>query len=573
MPPAAGAPADSRARLRVALLLGGFALLLATWAATRGISANWDLRNYHLYSPWAWLNDRLDRDVAPAHLQSYFNPMLHLPTYAMVRHLPGPAVTFVLALLQALVVFPLYALARRCLADQPRFEGRAMAFAVAIAGTTGATQLGELGATQGDNLLSLPLLVGLAAVLRAREAMRVSGEAASPGLPGSFACGAFLFGMVAGLKLTLAPIAFAAVLASCLPIPGRRIAHRLLPVGALAAIAGFALAAGPWMIEMFVRFGNPLFPQFASVWPDAIAPPYEVRDERFLPRSALEAFAYPITWALDPKRTSELGFLDLRVPLLYLSLLLPWWRPWPARGTPALTVLLVVALGYAGWLVLFGYYRYLAPIEMVAPLLLTWVVARSLASWRHAHVLAWVLLVLVVACTRAPRWGRAPAEGEYIQLTPAHLPAGAPVVFAGNGPLAFAALVWGEDRDYLRVSGNIQGPDKPPWHQDWRAAAALDEARVDPVAVFQDPPRAMVAHYARFGLDLQVDRCERLRSNLIRPVDPPAWTCPLARVQPARVALGRARAEWLERCSFGGEEPGACRALRAGPIGAAAEGR
>ena len=51
---------------------------------------NWDLRNYHLYNAFAWLDGRVSRDLFAAGYQSYFNPLLDLPYYVLsVQLLPG----------------------------------------------------------------------------------------------------------------------------------------------------------------------------------------------------------------------------------------------------------------------------------------------------------------------------------------------------------------------------------------------------------------------------------------------------------------------------------------------------
>ena len=50
----------------------------------QGMDANWDLRNYHLYNPHAWLTGRDSLDVAAAQLQSFHNPLLDVPLYLLV---------------------------------------------------------------------------------------------------------------------------------------------------------------------------------------------------------------------------------------------------------------------------------------------------------------------------------------------------------------------------------------------------------------------------------------------------------------------------------------------------------
>ena len=56
-------------------LLGGIAALAL------GQDANWDLRVYHYYNPFAFLNDRLNFDIMPALNPTFHNPFLDLPAY------------------------------------------------------------------------------------------------------------------------------------------------------------------------------------------------------------------------------------------------------------------------------------------------------------------------------------------------------------------------------------------------------------------------------------------------------------------------------------------------------------
>ena len=50
----------------------------------QGTDANFDLKNYHLYNAFAFLENRLFFDVAPADQQSFLNPLADLPYYWLV---------------------------------------------------------------------------------------------------------------------------------------------------------------------------------------------------------------------------------------------------------------------------------------------------------------------------------------------------------------------------------------------------------------------------------------------------------------------------------------------------------
>jgi hypothetical protein len=77
-------------------------LLFGLGALLLGQDASWDLRDYHYYNPYAFLNNRMSFDVAPAQLQTYYNPMLYIPFYFMVNYLPPPAVGLLLGTVQGI---------------------------------------------------------------------------------------------------------------------------------------------------------------------------------------------------------------------------------------------------------------------------------------------------------------------------------------------------------------------------------------------------------------------------------------------------------------------------------------
>ena len=82
--------------------LGIFVLCVAVAGAASlliGKDVNWDLRNYHYYNAFAFLNGRFGWDLAPAQIQTYFNPLGDFPFYALVNVMPGPrSVAFAMAL-------------------------------------------------------------------------------------------------------------------------------------------------------------------------------------------------------------------------------------------------------------------------------------------------------------------------------------------------------------------------------------------------------------------------------------------------------------------------------------------
>lgn len=500
-----------------ALLLAAGVLAFGFAACALGQSNNWDLRNYHWYGGWAWLQGRGQQDIAAAQAQTWFNPLLPALLYALLSSLKPALGTFLLGAIQGLNLLPLQRIARRLLPPQRCW----LAFVVAVVGATGATQRGELGATFGDNLVSLPLLAALALLLAPHDSRwRQTATGA-------------LLGLAVGIKLTAAPIAAGIAIAALAAALRRGTARADGPYLIGAAALTFLFAHGPWMWQLWRDFHNPLFPLFGPVFGGDFVAPAELRDTRWLPRSAAEWLFYPLLWAGSPRRVSELWFLDLRLPLAYVALLaLPvWWRRARAQSAqPRALVLLLTAFatGYLLWLPLFGYYRYLAVIEMLAPLLVT--LAALALPRRSGLFLAVSLLIIVGLATRAPRWGRLSEYGEhYVDVVvPSVSLEQALVIFGDGHPLAFLAPSFPPSTRFVRLRGNLLGPPLPVWALD-RLVQERIRAHHGPLFLLVAAPigAELTDALAQQGLRLH-GVCRPVRSNLFAD-EPPAQLCPLQR--------------------------------------------
>lgn len=518
--PAAQDCAASRITRGETLLLTAGVLAFGVAAYALGQSNNWDLRNYHWYDGWAWLHGRGLQDLAAAQSQTWFNPLLPALLYALLSSVKPALGTFVLGAIQGLNLLPLQRIARRLLPrDRP-----GLAFAVAVVGATGATQRGELGATFGDTLVSLPLLCALALLLAPQPSRR------------RIAAAGALLGLAVGLKLTAAPIAAGIGLTGLVACARRADARRACLALCGTALLVALLVQGPWMWQLWRDFHNPLFPQFGPLFGGDFVAPDGLRDTRWMPRTALDWLFYPLCWASAPRRVSELWFLDLRVPLAYVALLaLPlWWRRARAQAErpQALALLLVAfAASYLLWLALFGYYRYLAVVEMLAPLVFC--LAALTLPRRSGLIAAAGLLVVVGLATREPRWGRLKTYGgDYVSAT---LPAlaqqhDALVVFGDREPLGFLAPAFPDGTRFVRVLGNIIGPPLPRW--------ALDDAVQQRIRAHRGPLLLLAVHtdddvlrevLQQHGLELQPQTCARIDSNLFTAREARPLLCELHR--------------------------------------------
>ncbi|CTP88493.1 glycosyltransferase 87 family protein [Xanthomonas graminis] len=379
------------AGLAVALLGGLLSLLL-------GQDANWDLRNYHLYNGYAALHGRLGVDLAPAQLQSYFNPLLDVLHYALMSGLPAPLAGFAMGALHALAFLLLAGIAWQVL--DPRLDRARLAPWLALAGMCSAAFLSEFAGTMADNSSALPVLGALLAALHAQRRQQAAGQGVAVAW---WALAGALLGLALACKLTNALFALALGVAAL--AAGGRARQRIGGAAVLSVVTvlGFAVLAGPWLLGVWKAFGNPLFPQFNSHFLAPLAQPVALSDTRWLPQGWLQWLSWPLHFSLAPNRVGEVGLRQIVWPLLYLvglASLLRFALRRPRRPAaasdvvaPAWRALLVFfVVAYLAWQAVFSIQRYLVVPELLAPLLL-WVGLRWLLPARIAAPAArWTLI-------------------------------------------------------------------------------------------------------------------------------------------------------------------------------------
>src|SRR5579871_4265526 len=147
----------------------------AALAVAFGQDSNWDLRNYHWYNPYAFLTGRLSHDLGVAHLATFYNPLLDIPTYLAGSVLPARVMGAILGFVQGLNFFLLYGLANRVLAPiTPGWQQdhrRLAAAGVGLIGMLGGGHLALVGTTFNDNVLSLAELGGALLIVARADAL------------------------------------------------------------------------------------------------------------------------------------------------------------------------------------------------------------------------------------------------------------------------------------------------------------------------------------------------------------------------------------------------------------------
>ncbi|HYM31486.1 MAG TPA: hypothetical protein VEU47_09320 [Candidatus Cybelea sp.] len=541
-------PGGSRrvdATLLAAIGLCVLAVLCSGWLALwLGQDANWDLRNYHFYNPYAFLNGRLDFDVAPAHVATYYNPLLHVPFYWLVRAASPKLTGFVLGGAQGLNFALTLLVCWRLVPAGVVRHRLALAGGLSAAGFVGAMGLSEVGTSFGDNVLSLFVLGSLAILVWRSETLASGALRSALGL--ALVAGV-LGGVAPGLKQTAAAFAVG-LCGACLAVPGtplRRLAVAFaFGLGVLVSIAALD---GFWLLDMWRRYANPLFPYFQDVFRSPWATMGDYRDNRFTPKTVFELAALPLlfvaphlfSWAGIKAAPwgAEVAFFDLK-PLLTEALFLAWagaamWRRArrvPAAGAPpdpaggiALTF---VVLTWVVWAQLFGIYRYMVGLELVMPLSTVLLAERVFTAARMRLIVPAIAILAAAVTVKPANWGRVAWSDAYFGVPVPELrdPEHTMVLMVGPDPTAFVIPEFPKAVRFLRIEGWFTGPSAHPNRMD-RLMYRLVQAHTGPIFVlFRANEQELTASdaLASYGLEMQSPECRDLKiaieRNLVNPL-------------------------------------------------------
>lgn len=412
----------------------------------QGQDANWDLRNYHLYNPHAWLHGRLAIDIAPAQLQSWHNPLLDLPLYLMAQAgWPGLVVSLWLTLPFIVSLYCLLRIQQRMTGSSAAWTG---AFALAVIAITGAAAYPSLGTTLNDGFVAAVAMASLLLLMR-RDAPK----------PSDWLWAGLLAGAMAGLKLTAAiyclGLAGAALVACRWQDAPKRLAMLML-----GGIAGFILTYGYWGWTMQQMHGNPMFPYFNQVFHSPGALPLAHADARFRPQALVDALLTPFRLLQVSHRYSELDLRDPRLltGIVCFPLLLWLGRYWPGHKEKLRMLAAFFFVSLVVWLYLYGIYRYALPIEMLAALPLVLLLQRLPQPW--ASIALIVAAFAFVKVTVRPDWNHTRFTTPMVQVDMPALPRGSMLVVSSQEPIAYALLAVADDVPVVSIYNNFMVPER-----------------------------------------------------------------------------------------------------------------
>lgn len=243
-------------------LLAAFFLALVVFVSVpvwrQGLGLSWDSMNHHVYLGWIASESRFDRDYFAASSQSYQFPYLYWPIYQMMRlEMPGWAAGVVWSCAHALVAIPLWFCSRALICDDGVVAAIFRLSGVMLSiGTILALRAPET--TGNDLLAAIPYMSALALGLQAtrRESLDTSFR---KNVVTSVSMG-LLVGVGVAFKLSNGVLAPLLVVPCFFMAPTWKCRLALALSTVLSIGAGFLVVYGWWGWQLWLHFGNPVFP-------------------------------------------------------------------------------------------------------------------------------------------------------------------------------------------------------------------------------------------------------------------------------------------------------------------------
>ncbi len=464
-------PKKHKARSLATFLLALAPFLFGLLALYLGQDANWDFRNYHWYNAYALLNGRYDIDLLPAQTPSFYNPALDVPFFLLASHVPAKVAGFILGSVQGLNFVLIFMLAHATLRI-PNFRQKVLACAgLAALGMMGGGGIAQIGTSFYDNITSLGLFASALLVLRFWQSM----QSATPrkALFLALLCG-FPAGLMMGLKLPF--VVFSIGLCGAILFVSGPLGRRVwIAFGfGLGVLLGLTVSLGPWAWFLYETYENPLFPYFNNFFGSPLAPETSARDVQFIPWTWSDRLFFPFIFTKYPTRVGEIPWQDLRIPLLYAllplaaasRLLFGRNKRAPDRFADFVAtryLLWLAILSYGVWLFLFAIYRYLLPLEMLAPLLIVLTVGLMPLRLQTRTLLTAFLLLAVAVTVQAGNWGRKePWLGRAVEATVPEIksPENTMILMAGFDPYSHVLTAFPPEIAFVRVQSNFASPDE-----------------------------------------------------------------------------------------------------------------
>lgn len=319
-----------------------------------GQDTNWDLKNYHYYNGWAFLNNRIYIDITPNNgLHGYFSPMLDVLQYLAIHYLPAMLFAFFAGCISGCSAFICYKLNSVIFTniEDKKFRNTLILYSTVLS-ITGVANLMQVGAVTNENVIGLLLILAIYLLMKFYKNYNIYVLYVAGGL----------IGVALGFKLTAVIIAIPICV---LFIIFNFKSYKFVILFLVSIIGSFLIIDGLWMYKMYQMFGNPIYPNFGKYINPITALDFQ-RDTTFIPKDISHWILLPFYLFVPNKLTGEITISDIHFGLtiiaIILTLCLPQYQK-IRKNRNIQYIILLFLFSYACWILLFSIQRYTIVLE------------------------------------------------------------------------------------------------------------------------------------------------------------------------------------------------------------------
>ena len=189
-----------------------------------------------------------------------------------------------------------------------------------------------------------------------------------------------------------------------------------------------------------------------------------------------------------------------------------------------------MVLAYLAWVALFGIYRYLIPLEMLAPLLVVAAVGTLPLPPPVRRLTSAAVLVALMVSTVPGDWIRVPWQDKWVSVTvpPLPHPDDTLVVMAGHEPMSFMIPSFPAGTRFIRIDSTFTNPSQTGVGLNDRMRAIIEAHKGDLMVLYIPMERHdVLPKLTAYGLELDSEGCTAITSPIgSAPYD----LCPLRRL-------------------------------------------
>ena len=329
---------------------------------------NWDFANYHYYNAFAFMHHRLNFDIVPASVNTFFNPLIEMPLYFAITHLNEfPKLIYALQGMSfGLMMFALYKIFSLFFTPDKLTNVCLILLAVIISVSGQATFI-QIGTSTNEISIAFLILSGLYILLKIIKFPKLQ-------VWYKFLIAGLMMGVALGLKPTCITWCMASGLMLMFCFKYLQKPLQSIVLFALGGLMGYLIINGWWMLVLWRLYQNPFFPFLNGIFKSEYFDAFNYRDARFLPTNFLTALIYPFQLYFSHESRGN----DYRLTIYYILL---WSFPlylmvksrfkWWLKNRPMETAFFVfMLLGYILWLNIFSIYRYSVVYECLGSVML-----------------------------------------------------------------------------------------------------------------------------------------------------------------------------------------------------------